>query len=133
MYGMKRVARIVTRVVAAVAVAIILLAWDSSGWRPFPSVFGQHDARRDISRGLYKELGYGLPFAGSDEYAYLLRERYGIEFYYVGSCTVSESLRDYSDSYNKVSVEAAERKYGRDVFKEAYEEAQGNWKLAHPI
>jgi len=129
---MRKFVRNLVRVVAVAALVILLLAWDSSGWWPLPSAFGKHDAHNDISRGHYKELGYGLPFLGSDEYARLLQERYGIEFHYVDFCTVSKSRRDYSDAYNQVSMAAAESKFGRNVFKETYDEAVKNWKFAHP-
>jgi hypothetical protein len=130
--AMRRFVRNLVRVLAVVALAILLLAWDFSGWWPIPSIRGQHAAHIDISHGYYKELGYGLPFLGSDEYARLLQERYGIELHYVDFCTVPKSLRDYSDAYNQVSMAAAESKFGRGIFKETYDEAVKNWKLAHP-
>jgi hypothetical protein len=129
---MRRFFRILTNIVAVGVLVFFLLLWDVYGWWPIPSAFGKHAAHIDISRGNYKELGYGLPFLGSDEYARLLQERYGIEFHYVDFCTVSKSRRDYSDAYNQVSMEAAESKFGRDIFKETYDEAVKNWKLAHP-
>jgi hypothetical protein len=128
---MKRLVRNFVGVVGVVTLAILLLAWDSSGWWPIPLIRGQHDAHNDISRGHYKELGYGLPFLGSVEYARLLQERYGIEFHYVDFCTVSKSQKDYSDAYNQVSMAAAESKFGRDVFKKTYDEAVKNSKLVH--
>lgn len=130
---MKSFVRIFARVVAVTTMAILLLIWAVFSWWPIPSALGKRDARIDISRGHYKELGYGLPLPGSNEYARLLYERYGIEFHYVGYCTVPKFRRDYADAYDEVSSAAVKRKFGRDVFKETYDEAAKNWKLTHPV
>jgi hypothetical protein len=115
--------RTLARTAAVAVLAVLLIVWCESGWWPIPTVSGQIEARMDVAHGHFKELGYGLPFAGADEYARLLRERYGIDFHYVDFCTVSRQMRAYADAYNEVSTIAAKRKFGRDVFREAYDQA----------
>ncbi len=116
------------RILVGTVAAALLFMWAVFGFWPIPSVRGQLDARIDVSRGHYKKLGYGLPFRGSTEYARLLKERYGIDFGYIAYCTASNSQRGYADAYNEVSTAAAKRKFGRDVFKETFDEAQRNWR-----
>jgi len=57
------------------------------------------------------------------EYTRLLQQRYGIEERMVAGCSVSESLLAYAVGYNTVSVRAANRKFGHDIFKETMADA----------
>jgi hypothetical protein len=91
---------------------------------------GQLVAHYDISRGHYEVLGYGLPVPWRPEYARLLHERYGVKFRTVALCIVSTTLVAYVDSYNRVSAEAVNRRFGHDVFKECSEEARKRWEQA---
>jgi hypothetical protein len=95
------------------------------------SARGELVARYDISRGHYEVQGYGLPMPWRPEYARLLQERYGIKLRTVAPCIVSTALVAYVDSYNRVSAEAVNRKFGHDVFKECSEEARDSWEQAH--
>jgi hypothetical protein len=90
---------------------------------------GRLMARFDTHRGHYVVLAYGLPLPERSEYAELLRERYGIEVRTVAFCIVSKSLCDYADGYNGVSIPAANREFGHDIFKECWEIASRNWKI----
>lgn len=87
-------------------------------------VRGRLAAPFDIRRGQYVVLAYGLPPEWRPQYAQLLQERYGIEVRTVALCVVSETLRRYADSYDEVSVAAANHKFGHDVFKECAEVAR---------
>jgi hypothetical protein len=86
-------------------------------------------AGRDTTRDRYELLGYGLPVPWRHEYARLLRAHYGIRFRTVALCIVSNDLVVYADSYNRVSMAAANRKFGHDVFKECAEEAERKEKV----
>jgi hypothetical protein len=81
-------------------------------------------AHFDVRRGHYIVLAYGLPSEWRPQYAQLLQERYGIEVRTVALCIVSETLRSYADSYDEVSIAAANQKFGHDVFKECAEAAR---------
>lgn len=119
--------KVLTASIAAVACFIL---WQAL-WSTTASARGEMVARYDISRGHYEVLGYGLPVAWRPEYARLLQERYGIKFRAVAGCIVSTGLVAYVDSYDRVSAEAVNRKFGHDVFKECSEEARDSWKQAH--
>jgi hypothetical protein len=106
-------------------VAVIVLFFMS--WNPFCAVRGHLAGLIDIERENYEILAFGLPPTWMPEYARLLRDRYGIRLRRVANCTVSESLVSYVRSYNEVSTAAANRKFGRDVFKECAEDARNNW------
>jgi hypothetical protein len=129
---MRRFIRNLIGAVAVVAMVILLFMWDSSGWWPIPSIRGQHDARVDVAHGNYKVLTYGIADPSRSEYSTQLRQRYSVELHAVAGCTVSKSLVDYVAAYNEVSIAAVKNKFGRDIFKETYDEAVKNWKLAHP-
>jgi hypothetical protein len=85
---------------------------------------GRLAAHFDVRRGHYVVLTYGLPPEWRPQYAQLLQDRYGIEVRTVALCIVSETLRSYADSYDEVSVAAANHKFGHDVFKECAEVAR---------
>jgi hypothetical protein len=86
----------------------------------------------DLMRGHYKILSLGLPTPWRPEFAHLLRKRYGIEQRVVAGCVVSQSLLAYVDGYNRISMSAANRKFGRDVFQESVTDAIRDWKLRQP-
>lgn len=86
------------------------------------------DRPHDISREHCEVRGYGPSAPWRPEYSRLLHERYGIEFRTVALCVVSTGLLAYVDSCNGVSIAAANRKFGHDVFKECSEEARKNWE-----
>ncbi|MGD0468447.1 MAG: hypothetical protein ABSA54_08740 [Terriglobales bacterium] len=108
-----------------VVVAIVALPvawWMSAGVR------GNLRARYDVARGRYVIHLYGLPAATFPEYQQLLRERYGVEVRAMG-CILP--LSSYDDSYDRVVIAAANRRFGRDVFKEALDQANKDWELKH--
>jgi len=123
---MRRFIRFATSVVAVVAIAILVIQWDSSGWWPIASALGRHNARVDVARGHYLVLTYGIADPTGSPHANLLRQRYGVEFHAVAGCIVSKSLVDYAAAYNEVSTAAVKGKFGRDVFREAYNEEEKN-------
>jgi hypothetical protein len=116
--------RVLTASIAALATLILC----SALWSATASARGEMFARYDVSRGHYEVLGYGLPVAWRPEYALLLQERYGVKFRPVAGCIVSTALVAYVDAYNRVSIEAVNRKFGHDVFKECSDEARQKWE-----
>jgi hypothetical protein len=115
--------RIITGVVVVIATALLLWVWS-----PAPGLQGKLMARIDLARGHYKVLGYGYGSPARPEFARLLGERYGIEYDEIGGEIVSRHTVAYADGYNSVSAAAVNRRFGRDVFKEAEEEAQKHWE-----
>jgi len=101
-------------------------------WEPSASLRGHVAARFDLARARYQLLVYGFPSPCRDEYARLLRQRYGIEFRAVAFCIVSKSLCSYADAYDDTVEAAAIGKFGHDVFKECWEEARTNCALKTP-
>ncbi len=119
------------KALTAVVAVVVCLVLSAVFWSVSAPVRGRLTARFDIAQGHYTVLGYGLPVPWRNEYARLLRERYGIEYRVVALCIVSETLVAYVDNYNGVSAAAANRKFGHDVFTECAGEAQKNWERAH--
>ena len=99
-----------------IVTAVVFLLWLPVAW-----ISGQVMAGMDVAMGKYKLLHYGLgPF---DARGQILQERYGIEYRRVADCRVSFSLMAYVDGYNRVSMSAANRRFGHDVFKESEKKA----------
>ena len=98
------------------ALALASLVGGFWGWESSAGIRGQLLARLDVARGHYEILSFGLPVSWRPEYVRLLRERYGIEDRVIAGCVVTESLVAYADGYNTVSISAANRKFGRNVF-----------------
>jgi hypothetical protein len=93
----------------------LLLSWLWSVAAPIRATIA---ARIDVRRGQYQVLGYGLADRSRSDYAQCLRERYSIEHRTVAGCIVSDSLISYVKAYHSVVTEAANRKFGHDVFQE---------------
>jgi len=102
-------------------------------WEMAAPVRGTLAAHFDVARGRYRLLTYGLPVPWLPEYARLLRQKYGIEVKAVAGCVVSSQLTSYVDSYDRVSVAAASRKSGHDIFEECEKEAERNWALDESV
>jgi hypothetical protein len=109
--------------VAAVIAFMALFGALVEVWSATMPTRGRMAARFDIRHGHYVLLTYGLPPVGRPEFARLLKQRYGIEVRAVAFCIVSENLRSYADSYDEVSIAAANQKFGHDVFKESAQAA----------
>jgi hypothetical protein len=92
-------------------------------WEISARLRGQFVARFDLARRHYRVLTLGLPARWRPEHTRLLRQRYGIEEQAVAGCMVSESLGAYVAWYNTLSMDAAKRKLGHDVFKETVADA----------
>jgi hypothetical protein len=103
--------------------ASLMLVAGSIGWWLSGVTRGQLVAHFDVARGHYEILSLGLPVPWRSEFARILRERYGIENRVVAGCIVSPTLLAYTEGYNRVSMAAANRKFGHDVFKESVADA----------
>ncbi len=101
-----------------------MLALIGIGWVNTAGLRGQLIAHIDLANGHARLLGFGEPTPWRPDYARLLRERHGIEFHVVAGCVVSRPLIAYVEGYNQVSMSAAKRKWGRDVFGECLTYAQ---------
>jgi hypothetical protein len=122
--GHKKVSTVVT---TFLVLALALWAWDTSG-----SIRGQIVARYDLARGHYRIFVVGLPVVYRPEYGRLLHERFGVEMRVAAGCVVTDSLLAYVDGYDRTSMAATNRKWGRDVFQESFEEAGRVWSQTHP-
>ena len=109
--------------------AFLALCWL---WFLSAPVRGHIAATIDVHRDRYRVLGYGLADRSRSEYARCLRERYNIEYRTVAGCVVSESLVSYVKAYHSVVTDAANRRFGHDVFKECAEQADGTSKWIKP-
>lgn len=109
--------------VLSVSLAVLL---SFVGWEVAAPMRGTLAAHVDVVRSRYRLLTYGLPAPWLPGYARLLRQKYGIEVKAVAGCVVSWQLTSYVDSYDRVSMAGAIRKYGRDIFDECEREAEEN-------
>jgi hypothetical protein len=112
--------------IAIVAVVLVAIWRITFPW-PFPAARGRFAAHLDLAVGNYRIMRYGLSIADR-EYTGLLKQRYNIDSKRVAFCIVSRSLVDYADSYNEISEAAANKKFGRDVFSECFQEARKTWE-----
>ena len=112
---------------AAVTVLAFLFA-GFLGWGLSARTRGKIMAHFDVARGHYAILICGLSAESLPETARLLRQRYGIELRVVAGCIVTKPLVAYVDGYNMVSMAAAGRKFGHDVFETTMRDAGKNWR-----
>jgi hypothetical protein len=115
-------------VLAAIVVLLLLICliwYESAPWR------GRWAANRDLANGRFLILGYGLPPRGVIEYRQILAERYGVEYQQVAACIVSPTLVSYADAYDRVSEQAIQQKFGQDIFKRSWAEANRRFQENH--
>lgn len=118
----KRRSKVLATITITIVLLLVIWIWDLTA-----AARGGLMARFDLARGRYAVLAYGLPLGGSDEYARLLKERYGIERRQIALCIVDKSTMAYADSYNQLSVAAAQRKFGQGIFEQTRQDAQRMW------
>jgi hypothetical protein len=82
----------------------------------------------DIARGHYEIRTAGLPPKWGGNYSRLLRERYGIRRVVFAGCSIGLSESLYACAYDAVSMTAAKRKFGSDVFAECAADARKAWE-----
>ncbi|HKV91594.1 MAG TPA: hypothetical protein VJW20_03485 [Candidatus Angelobacter sp.] len=111
----------------AVFLGILMLVGLSMAWDASAATRGRMLARFDLSQGRYQLLAYGSTPPEREEYARLLKQRYGIEVEKVADCLVSQPLVDYVDAYNSITVPAAQAKFGPHIFDQTWEDAQRSW------
>ena len=93
-----------------------------------PASRGEAEAQQDVAEGKIKLLEFGLPTPWASEYNTILKDRYGIQPVYVAGCVVTEELVQHAHTYNEVSMAAARRKFGNDVFEKTVREAIQNYQ-----
>lgn len=93
-------------------------------WQTCPGIHGRLAANWDLARGRPQRLAVGLPATWAKDAERLLLNRYGIETRRVAGCVVTERLLCFVAAYNEVSRKSALAKYGRDVFRECFEDAE---------
>jgi hypothetical protein len=94
-----------------------------------PAARGEAEAQEDVAQGKFKLLRYGLPAPWAEEYFRILNQRYGIQSVPVAGCVVTDDLVTHANAYNKMSMDAAKRKFGEDIFKRAERDATRNWQM----
>jgi hypothetical protein len=97
---------------------------------PFAHLRGTLAAKRDVSRGHYRILTYGLAISDRGEYARILHDHYGVDMQVVAGCVVDSSLVDYAAGYNDVMKAALQQRYKHDVLAEAWSETEMDMKQA---
>jgi hypothetical protein len=56
-----------------------------------------------------------------------------VNFRAVAGCVVTDSLVSYADGYNAITIAAANRKFGHDVFLECRKVDRKYWEAAYKI
>ena len=111
----------------SVVAGFVLLVGLLQLWWITASARGRLAARYDVWRGHYAIQSYGLNL-WCREYSSLLKQRYGVKTHVLALCIVSKDIVDYADAYNKISVAAANQKFGRDIFNECALQAKDEWQ-----
>jgi hypothetical protein len=112
--------------ITTIAIVALVLAPLLSGylWLKASYLRGRLAAKRDVRKGQYLELGYGLPVPWRKDGARLVHDRFPeAQFVPVAGCVVSSSLQQYVRGYNDYAQQASMKHFGHDVFAESFDEA----------
>jgi hypothetical protein len=77
-------------------------------------------AETDFAQNVYRILVAGKPPATSAYDDYLLN-KYGVRVTPIAGCLISDGIEGAIDGYNSIMKPLLNRKFGRDIFKEAEE------------
>jgi hypothetical protein len=93
---------------------------------------GRADAEADLRAGRLVLEDYGFPREGQQEFADILRQRYGVELHRVASDIVDYTAYGHAFGYNDVSRPEIERRFGAGVIQKAEAEAAEHYRAQHP-
>jgi hypothetical protein len=93
---------------------------------------GRRDGEADIHAGRLVFEDYGFPRKGQEEFADILRERYGVELRRVDDDIVDDTTVGHARGYNEVSDAEIERRFGASVIQNAAGEAAEHYDAQHP-
>jgi hypothetical protein len=132
MIVMSKRKRIIT-ISIVVMMSLFALAAVGMQWDPSASLRGKFDAYWDTRHGRYKLLVFGLPAVWRPAAAALVHERHHeASVVAVSGCIVTPRLEDYVHGYNDYMEKAAVHHFGRDVFDEAFADAEAEYERKHP-
>ncbi|HVZ84751.1 MAG TPA: hypothetical protein VG893_13840 [Terracidiphilus sp.] len=123
--------QILVRAMGTAVLVMGLSAWAASSWYPVPGMCGRRAAERDLQRGVYKVVRFGITAPALPYFSALLGEKYGVKVDAWPACTASESQKDYADAYDAVSEAAIRQRFGHDVVGEAWQEAVATLQTTH--
>ena len=92
-----------------------------------PRLRGHAAASRDLSRGHYEVKTIGFVGLWREDYAAILRDRYGVQLSVGAGCLASRSRVSYCKAYNAVQRPTIIAHFGRDIFRESRDEARAAW------
>lgn len=91
--------------------------------------FGQNKS----AKRTFRVLVYGLPDFERQNAQNVIAEKWGIEFYPVAGCTVSQELQDSVEQENKKVDPLIERKYGKDWYKRYDKEVNAEFEIEKKV
>lgn len=110
--------------VALAAVVLLGLCAFVRGEADASAKTGREAARADIKAGRLVLRTYGFAYAGSTNYARLLKERLGVEIKSAGGCVVDARIIGETNAYNEVMKAEIARRFGKDALEKIQAEAQ---------
>ena len=119
----RRLLTILRKICISIVAFVLVLVLIVTGFIFSFAVRGYLNARNDVANGRYNIMFAGYPDYSKGSYRRLLDERYGIEGINSG-CLITPMSSSYNYGYNLASKTAANKKYGRDIFKECSDAAQ---------
>jgi hypothetical protein len=132
MIAMSRQRRIITSSIVAI-VSLFALTAVGIQWDPSANLRGKLDAFWDARHGRYKLLVYGLPTVWRPDGARLVHERHPeASVVAVAGCIVTPGLEAYVSGYDGYMEKATVRHFGRNVFNEAFVDAEADYDRKHP-
>ncbi|MGC4233287.1 MAG: hypothetical protein QM594_09950 [Niabella sp.] len=91
--------------------------------------FGQTKATKHT----FRLLTYGLPNFQKQNAENVISSKWGIEFYAVAGCDVSQELQDSVEQHNKIVEPLIEKKYGKNWEKKFYKEVDDEFEKEEKV
>ncbi len=91
------------------------------------TAFGQASGEK------YRLLTYGLPNFGMQNAEYVVAEKWGIEYYAVAGCVVSQELIDSVEKHNDAVEPLIKKKYGEDWYKKFQKEVEAEYEIEQKV
>lgn len=90
-------------------------------------------SKAQVSKEEFRLLTYGMPYVEKQNAENVIAKKWGIEFYSVGGCLVTQEVVDSAEKENSVIEPLIVKKYGKDWQDKFYKEVDSEFETEKKV
>lgn len=93
---------------------------------------GKRDALKDIEAENLNIKTMGRQASWTAVWLKLLKDKYNLKVFYLSGCNISDDEMNYAKGFNEISQFEISKRFGKDVLKETFEQAEKIFEDNYP-